>query len=463
MVVLNYTGGEINAKIVYYGPGVSGKTTNLEFIHEKTPNNAKGKMVSMKTQTDRTLFFDFLPLELGEINGYRTRFLLYTVPGQVYYNATRKLVLKGVDAVVFVADSSRAKLDENLESLRNLEQNLNEHGMSLDEIPWVIQYNKRDLPDAVPAAELDARLNPLKKPSFEAVASKGTGVYETFHGIATMVYRVLKDRLEKGELSTEIGDAAPAHHSDPRGAAKPPAVRGKTPSVVEAIQARPARPARAAAPEAPAVPPRKEAAPSGKEFEFDDHVDMVLREVDTPSARKAAAPEKPTAPAARKPTAPPAKAPARRPAAAEAKPAQQPADAPADETLFAAIPDTPFDMELGRLPALDEASMASETARDEGPDEFVTDPMRRSDPKPAAPKSVAPARETAVREANDTTSLAVEARPEARPVREVRPAVDAHITQELREVRVAVPLALTRAQLEGGVPIRIVLDVKIVD
>ncbi len=135
MVVLNYTGGEVNAKIVYYGPGLSGKTTNLEFIHDRTPAGSRGKMVSMKTQTDRTLFFDFLPLELGEINGYRTRFLLYTVPGQVYYNATRKLVLKGVDAVVFVADSSRAKLDENLESLRNLEQNLNEHGMSLDEMP----------------------------------------------------------------------------------------------------------------------------------------------------------------------------------------------------------------------------------------------------------------------------------------------------------------------------------------
>src|SRR5262245_52397399 len=220
MVVLNYTGGEINAKIVYYGPGVSGKTTNLEFIHEKTPANSKGKMVSMKTQTDRTLFFDFLPLELGEINGYRTRFLLYTVPGQVYYNATRKLVLKGADAIVFVADSARNKLDENLESLRNLEQNLNEHGMTLDEIPWVIQYNKRDLADAVPVAELDARLNPLKKPSFEAVANKGTGVYETFHGIATMVYRVLKNQLEKGELATETGNAAPAHLSE----AAPPAV-----------------------------------------------------------------------------------------------------------------------------------------------------------------------------------------------------------------------------------------------
>src|SRR6187397_951541 len=183
MVVLNYTGGEVNAKIVYYGPGLSGKTTNLEFIHDRTPEGSRGKMVSMKTQTDRTLF------------------LLYTVPGQVYYNATRKLVLKGVDAVVFVADSSRSKLDENLESLRNLEQNLNEHGLTLDEIPWVVQYNKRDTPDAMAVADLDARLNPLRVPAHEAVATQGKGVYETFHAIATLVFGVLKERLERGDLS----------------------------------------------------------------------------------------------------------------------------------------------------------------------------------------------------------------------------------------------------------------------
>ena len=155
MVVLNQTGEEINAKVVYYGPGLSGKTTNLDYIHRKLPSKAKGQMVSMKTRTDRTLFFDFLPIELGEINGYPTRFLMYTVPGQVYYNATRKLVLKGADAIVFIADSSREKLQENLESLRNLEDNLNEYGMTLDNIPWVIQYNKRDASAAMPVGELD--------------------------------------------------------------------------------------------------------------------------------------------------------------------------------------------------------------------------------------------------------------------------------------------------------------------
>ncbi len=199
MVVFNYSGEEINAKIVYYGPGLSGKTTNLEFIHSKMPTEVKGKMVSMKTRTDRTLFFDFLPLELGDISGYRTRFLLYTVPGQVYYNATRKLVLKGADAVVFVADSSRNKLEENMESLRNLEENLNEHGLTLDSIPWVIQYNKRDVPDAVSVAELDKQLNLLRVPTFDAVATKGEGVYETFQGIARLLYGELKKRLEENE------------------------------------------------------------------------------------------------------------------------------------------------------------------------------------------------------------------------------------------------------------------------
>ena len=507
MVVLNYTGGEINAKIVYYGPGVSGKTTNLEFIHEKTPANAKGKMVSMKTQTDRTLFFDFLPLELGEINGYRTRFLLYTVPGQVYYNATRKLVLKGVDAIVFVADSARNKLDENLESLRNLEQNLNEHGMTLDEIPWVIQYNKRDLADVVPVAELDARLNPLKKPSFEAVANKGTGVYETFHGIATMVYRVLKERLEKGELATEAGNAAPAHLTE---AAPPAAAPTAAPSATEAapspnagfgaaLRAAIAPKARVApkAPPSPAAPTPPPAAPPASdsvEFEFDDHVDFALREVEHETEVKPAAP-----PVSARPVPAPA-----RPASAAPSAARE---TPADEGLFAAIPDAPFDMELGRLPELDEASLASESAREEGPDEFVTDPMRHAKPKVAPAKAPAvPAAKAPEPRAKVAGAVATEPAPEARapevrapeprvakqpvtpppapaPVqpRAAAPAPEVHApsparapadapvapslqsTQEVREVRVAVPLVLTRAQLEGGAPIRVVLDVKIVD
>jgi signal recognition particle receptor subunit beta len=196
MAVYNYAGGEVNIKIVYYGAGLSGKTTNLEYIYSRMPKGNKGKMVSMKTRTDRTLFFDFLPIEVGEINGLKTRFLLYTVPGQVYYNATRKLVLKGVDALVFVADSASDRMMENKESLRNLEENLNDLSMSLKEIPWVIQFNKRDLPDIIDKESLERELNEQKAPSFEAVATTGKGVYETFEGIARVVFRKIREELK---------------------------------------------------------------------------------------------------------------------------------------------------------------------------------------------------------------------------------------------------------------------------
>lgn len=195
MAVYNYAGGEVNIKIVYYGPGLSGKTTNLEYMYSKLPRENKGKMVSMKTKTDRTLFFDFLPIEVGELAGLKVRFLLYTVPGQVYYNATRKLVLKGVDALVFVADSSPGSLDEDRESLDNLEENLNEIGISLSSTPWVMQYNKRDVPGCLKKKMLDKKLNTWKVPSFEAVATDGRGVYETFEGIAKEVFKKLRKEL----------------------------------------------------------------------------------------------------------------------------------------------------------------------------------------------------------------------------------------------------------------------------
>jgi signal recognition particle receptor subunit beta len=195
MAVYNYAGGEINIKIVYYGPGLSGKTTNLEYMFSKLPRENKGKMVSMKTKTDRTLFFDFLPIDVGEINGLKVRFLLYTVPGQVYYNATRKLVLKGVDAIVYVADSSPDRLDDDRESLDNLEKNLAEIGLSLNGVPWVMQYNKQDIRGSMKRKMLDKELNTWKVPSFEAVATEGKGVYETFEGIAKLVFKMLKQEL----------------------------------------------------------------------------------------------------------------------------------------------------------------------------------------------------------------------------------------------------------------------------
>ena len=192
MSFINYLQREITCKIVYYGPGLCGKTTNLQYIYNKTNPEAKGKMISLATETERTLFFDFLPLSLGEIRGFKTRFQLYTVPGQVFYDATRKLVLKGVDGVVFVADSQIARMEANIESLENLRENLAEQGYSLDKLPYVIQYNKKDMPAVVPTEELRNVLNPEGVPDFEAAAIDGTGVFETLKGVAKLVLTELK-------------------------------------------------------------------------------------------------------------------------------------------------------------------------------------------------------------------------------------------------------------------------------
>lgn len=192
MSFINYSSREINCKIVYYGPGLCGKTTNLQYIYAKTNPEAKGKMISLETETERTLFFDFLPLSLGEIRGFKTRFHLYTVPGQVFYDASRKLILKGVDGVVFVADSQVARFDANLESLDNLRENLEEQGYDLDKLPYVVQYNKRDLPEIVEVSFLEEHLNPTKVPSFSAVATTGEGVFDTLKAVAKQVLIELK-------------------------------------------------------------------------------------------------------------------------------------------------------------------------------------------------------------------------------------------------------------------------------
>ena len=202
MVLFNYATKEITAKIVYYGPGLCGKTTNLQFIYDSLPSNSKSKMLSLATKTDRTLFFDFLPLDLGKIRGMRTKLQLYTVPGQVYYNSTRQLVLKGADGIVFVADSQDFALDANLESLQNLEDNLKRQGVRIREIPVVMQYNKRDLPNAMPVAEMDAEINKtLHGPSFQSVATTGIGVEETLKGVTQLVlsHLIKKYNLEGSE------------------------------------------------------------------------------------------------------------------------------------------------------------------------------------------------------------------------------------------------------------------------
>jgi mutual gliding-motility protein MglA len=191
MSMINYALREINCKIVYYGPGLCGKTTNLEYVYDKVAPNTRGKLISLATESERTLFFDFLPVDLGSIRGFKTRFHLYTVPGQVYYNASRKLILKGVDGVVFVGDSQVERLDANIESMHNLYENLAQYGLDLGELPYVIQYNKRDLPNTATIEELEANLNPTGVPYFEAVATRGIGVFDTLKAVSKQVIKSL--------------------------------------------------------------------------------------------------------------------------------------------------------------------------------------------------------------------------------------------------------------------------------
>ena len=194
MTFINYASREINCKLVYYGPGLCGKTTNIQYIFEKTVPDSKGKLISLATETDRTLFFDFLPLNLGTIRGFKVRFHLYTVPGQVFYDASRKLILKGVDGVVFVADSQPMRMDANVESIHNLRKNLKDQGYDLNAIPYILQCNKRDMDNAVSMEEMARVLRLKDEPMFEAVATTGTGVFDTLKALAKMVLAGLKKR-----------------------------------------------------------------------------------------------------------------------------------------------------------------------------------------------------------------------------------------------------------------------------
>ena len=204
MVSINYSSREVSCKIVYYGPGLSGKTTNLQYVHAKVPKKTRGDLISLATDADRTLYFDFLPINIGAINGFATKFQLYTVPGQVFYNATRKLVLRGVDGVVFVGDSQRSKRDENIESLNNLKENLVEYGYDIMTLPIVLQYNKRDLPDVMSIAELQSDLNWNNLPYFEASAVKGVGVFDTLK----LITKLVLNKAKKSDDSSSNADAA---------------------------------------------------------------------------------------------------------------------------------------------------------------------------------------------------------------------------------------------------------------
>jgi len=223
MAVINYSKKEISAKIVYYGPSLCGKTTNIQSIYASIKPDQKGKLVSLATEADRTLFFDFLPIEIANIHGFKTRLHFYTVPGQVYYNSTRRAVLTGVDGVVFVADSQRDKMEENIESLNNLEENLNYYGKSIKTLPLVFQYNKRDLPDVTPVAEMEQMLNPYGYPSFEAVATTGEGVLDTL----TKVTKMVLQNIEKGTSGRQsrpapVGDRPSPDLSQRSAPAAPP-------------------------------------------------------------------------------------------------------------------------------------------------------------------------------------------------------------------------------------------------
>jgi signal recognition particle receptor subunit beta len=220
MASINYASKEISCKIVFYGPGLSGKTTSLQYVHNKIPRQSKGELISLATDQDRTLYFDFLPVDIGRIHGFSTKFQLYTVPGQVYYNATRKLVLRGVDGLVFVADSQRSKMDENIESLENLVENLSEYGYNIERMPLVFQYNKRDLNYISSVEELERALNPRGLPHFEAVATNGKGVFDTLKCISKLVLdqakrkQLFPDRdatekkIDKAPVEVDLSEAA---------------------------------------------------------------------------------------------------------------------------------------------------------------------------------------------------------------------------------------------------------------
>ncbi len=230
MALVNHQTREINAKIVYYGPGLCGKTTNIHMIFHRIAPGQRGKLISLATETDRTLFFDFLPVELGTIKNYKVRFHLYTVPGQVFYNATRKLVLKGADGVIFVADSQRAMLDANVESISNLRDNLHDQGINLSNFPMVIQYNKRDLPDVLSTNELNAAVNPRLVPFYEAVATTGDGVLKTFTAIAKLVLQDMQKNPERHNFT--LGDILGTGEKKPPSPPAPPAdMPAKDPSM----------------------------------------------------------------------------------------------------------------------------------------------------------------------------------------------------------------------------------------
>jgi signal recognition particle receptor subunit beta len=457
MVFFNYALRKLNAKIVYYGPGLCGKTTNLQWIHDHFEGGQKGKMISLATEGDRTIFFDLLPLEIGTIRGMEVTLQLYTVPGQVHYNSTRQLVLRGADGVVFVADSQRTMQQSNIDSLKNLQENLMLQGISLEKFPHAIQFNKRDLRDLLSPEELNQQVNPYGMPWFEAVATDGAGVQETLEGIVKLVMRSLKDRYETmGAQGPQpvAGPTAPQAPAAPGSQAGPWPVPPKGPSAPAAAPPRPAAPAGAPRqtqqpPPAAAPPPRQQQAvpPPPKPFAPDEEPTQVYSDRPAPPPSQpvhsepapAAPTQTPAPPVARPverpqvvtppkqpPVTPPSEAPAfERPPVAthEARPVPPP---PADDdfdphavtatgSLFGDPEDQDSDTTDGAFPAFDDGPVAS-PADDETPP--VTAPGPGSTEPPVAAWESEPAPPVLSRPAAD---------PE--PAEPVRPAVDPAATQ----------------------------------
>ncbi len=365
MVFFNYSTMQMAAKVVYYGPGLCGKTTNLQWIFEHTSNDSRGEMVSLATETDRTLFFDLLPIDVGSIAGFSTRIQLYTVPGQVFYNTTRKLVLKGVDGVVFVADSQKPMLQANIESFQNLEENLAEMGLSLDTIPLVLQYNKRDLPNIMSTDEMSQALNPEGRWQWqEASALNGDGVFETLKTISKATLLALKKRLTKGR-SEPAGGAK-------RAAAAPAPAPAKAPSP-------PVRPVAPAPPKKVPAPPE---APSGLNSlpESEELTGPVATRLEPPKAPSPPA-AAPVAPAAPEPAAP-------EPAASS--PAQ--AESASTESPIFTSPDLgpPLELDLEPVPI-------SEAEPEPAPEPLEAEPApaqkepETSTAEPVTPRPAAPA------------------------------------------------------------------------
>jgi len=466
MVLFNYSTKELTAKVVYYGPGLCGKTTNLQWIHEKTPIKNKGKMLSLATEADRTLFFDFLPIDLGTIRGMKTRIQLYTVPGQVFYNATRRMVLKGADCVVFVADSQEPVLDANLDALANLKENLEANEIDPGEIPTVLQYNKRDLPNALPLEILNEKLNPRGLPFFEAVAMKGQGVDETLKAATGLVFKSLATKYGGGGEAgakppatlSGVRPAAAAPAPAPAPAARPPIVPAP-PRAAAAAPARPVAPAAAAASPDDLLDhidlqPGSELGDEGSELSLDSGPEMESASADELSL---------DAPVLRAPESPGRTTLIRTASEADDLRARIGRTADPELTLDTADPDDEdieeisFDTAPNLVPESEPAP-----ARPSAPSPAASRPVASG--PPPAPKTLPPTRAAAgPSAASGSVTIPPVAAPSSKPTENTAPIrVSATVNAGAKSIALPVEVTLKNGQGQVEIQLKIVLDLKMV-